>query len=184
MPRKRRVKAVAVVVRPTAPVQLGRLDPATGKLWLTQDGIAYIFEVSVKTINEHIQHILVKVPETSVNDYRITASDGKRYVKKHYSLETFFHVGMRVKTSMAARRYRRIAARKLAELFMTGKTTSDAEWIGLLTDLFKGGIIRELEPGDEVFAPPKPKALAAPTAAKTATPDGKADRAWQAFNWG
>lgn len=69
-------------------------------VYLSQDGIAKLFDTSKSSISEHISHILKdgELSEDSVvRNYRITASDGKNYNTKFYSLEMILAIGFRVR---------------------------------------------------------------------------------------
>jgi hypothetical protein len=49
-------------------------------IWLTQKGMAELFQKNVRTINEHIQNIFAEgelAPESVIRKFRITADDGK-----------------------------------------------------------------------------------------------------------
>ena len=53
-----------------------------GTIWLTQKLMAELFDVDVRTINEHVLNILKsqELDQNSViRNFRITASDGKNY---------------------------------------------------------------------------------------------------------
>jgi hypothetical protein len=59
-------------------------------IWLTQKLISTLFDVTVPTINEHLKSIFSsnELEEDSViRNFRITASDGKKYHTKHYNLK-------------------------------------------------------------------------------------------------
>jgi len=56
-------------------------------IWLTQKMMAELYDVDIRTINDHIQKVLNdgELSENSViRKYRITASDGKNYNTLHY----------------------------------------------------------------------------------------------------
>ncbi len=68
-------------------------------VWLTQKLIAKLFDVSVATVNEHLQNIFRtnELEENSViRKFLITASDGKNYNTKHYNLEVIISLGYRI----------------------------------------------------------------------------------------
>ena len=68
-------------------------------IWLTQKRIAELFETTVSNINIHLKNLFEKkeIDEDSViKDSLITASDGKKYKTRFYSLETIIAVGYRV----------------------------------------------------------------------------------------
>ncbi|MDO9399837.1 MAG: virulence RhuM family protein [bacterium] len=84
-------------------------------VWLTQKLIATLFEVDVRTVNEHLKNIFLEqeLNESSViRNFRITASDGKSYDTKHYNLEAIIAIGYRVNSERA------IAFRKWATLVL------------------------------------------------------------------
>ncbi|MGX3021289.1 virulence RhuM family protein [Ursidibacter sp. B-7004-1] len=69
------------------------------EIWLTQKRIAELFEVNVRTVNEHLKNIFEseELNELSViRNFRITATDGKNYNTKHYNLDAVISVGYRV----------------------------------------------------------------------------------------
>ena len=73
-----------------------------GMVWLNQSQMAELFDTSVPNINTHINNIL-RDRELSVDsvikNYLITATDGKKYTVKFYSLEMIMAVGFRVRSS-------------------------------------------------------------------------------------
>ena len=73
-------------------------------LWLTQDAIALLFDKGRSTIAEHLQNIFQsqELQEDSVcRKFRRTASDGKNYAIKYYSLDAIISVGYRVNSVRA-----------------------------------------------------------------------------------
>ena len=59
-------------------------------IWLTQKMMAALYDVSVPAINQHLKRLFSdsELEEDSVvKQYLITASDGKNYQTKHYSLQ-------------------------------------------------------------------------------------------------
>lgn len=70
-------------------------------IWIAQSAIAELFEVSKSSISEHIKNILTKKELTEasvVRNFRTTASDGKNYNIKFYSLEMILAIGFRVRS--------------------------------------------------------------------------------------
>jgi len=68
-------------------------------VWLSQRQMAELFEKDVRTINEHIKNIFSEgeLEENSViRNFRITASDGKKYNTNMYNLDLIISVGYRV----------------------------------------------------------------------------------------
>jgi hypothetical protein len=71
--------------------------------WLSQKLMAELFQVSIPTINEHLKNLFAdgELAEGAVvRNSRITASDGKEYLTKHYSLDAIIAVGYRVRSSV------------------------------------------------------------------------------------
>ena len=91
-------------------------------IWLTQKLMATLFDVNVRTINEHLKNIFAgsELDEDSViRKFRITASDGKRYTTNFYNLDAIISVGYRV-NSKRATQFRQWATRVLREFAIKG----------------------------------------------------------------
>lgn len=91
-------------------------------LWLTQKMMGELFEISVKTISEHLKNIFdsKELDNTSViRNFRITASDGKNYNTQFYNLDAVISVGYRV-NSKKATEFRQWATRILKEFSIKG----------------------------------------------------------------
>lgn len=59
-------------------------------IWLTQKRMAEVFDVDVRTINEHLKNIFSTnelIENSVIRNFRITAADGKNYLTNFYSLE-------------------------------------------------------------------------------------------------
>lgn len=68
-------------------------------LWLTQKMMAELFDCSIDNISLHLKNIFTdgELEENSViEDFSITANDGKNYQTKHYNLDAIIAVGYRV----------------------------------------------------------------------------------------
>ncbi|MEI6376730.1 MAG: cell filamentation protein Fic, partial [bacterium] len=68
-------------------------------IWLTQKMMGVLYDVDVRTINYHLKKIFSdkELKEDSViQNFRITASDGKTYDTRHYSLSATIAVGYKV----------------------------------------------------------------------------------------
>ena len=68
-------------------------------LWLTQKGMAKVFDCSTDNISLHLKNIFNdnELDEKSVvEDSSVTASDGKNYKTKIYNLDAIIAVGYRV----------------------------------------------------------------------------------------
>jgi hypothetical protein len=73
-------------------------------IWLTQKMLATLYDVDVRTINEHIQKIFKDdelSEEAVIRNFRITASDGKTYNVKHYNIQMIIAVGFKVNSERA-----------------------------------------------------------------------------------
>ena len=58
-------------------------------VWLSQKMLAVLYDVNVRTVNEHLKNIFTDSElqeEAVVRKFRITASDGKNYNTNHYNL--------------------------------------------------------------------------------------------------
>src|SRR3972149_10477262 len=76
---------------------------AQENIWLTQKLIAQLFECSIDNVSLHLKNIFAEReldPNSVVEEYSITASDGKKYKAKHYNLETIIAVGYRVNSNL------------------------------------------------------------------------------------
>ncbi|MBI2600568.1 virulence RhuM family protein [Candidatus Daviesbacteria bacterium] len=96
-------------------------------VWLTQKLIAELFDVDVRTVNEHLKNIFseVELDESSViRKFRITADDGKTYDTKHYNLDTILAVGYRVRSEQGTQ-FRKWATERLREYLIKGFTLDD-----------------------------------------------------------
>ncbi|MBN8853058.1 MAG: cell filamentation protein Fic [Sphingobacteriales bacterium 50-39] len=95
--------------------------------WLSQKKMAELFNVSVKTINEHLQNIFNTNEldrDSVIRNFRITATDGKNYNTQFYHLDAIIAVGYRV-NSMEATRFRIWATKTLREFIIKGFVLDD-----------------------------------------------------------
>lgn len=77
---------------------------ADENVWLTQKMMAILYDVDVRTINYHLKKIFLdsELQENSViQNFRITADDGKNYNTKHYNLSAIIAVGYKVNSERA-----------------------------------------------------------------------------------
>ena len=96
-------------------------------VWLTQKLIAELFDVNVRTVNEHLKNIFLEqeLAENSViRNFRITAADGKGYDTKHYNLDAILAVGYRVRSDRGTQ-FRKWATERLREYLIKGFTLDD-----------------------------------------------------------
>jgi len=91
-------------------------------IYLSQKLIAQLFDVDVRTVNEHLKHIFAsgELQEVSViRKFRITATDGKNYSTNFYNLDAIISVGYRV-NSVRATQFRQWATQVLREFAVKG----------------------------------------------------------------
>ena len=76
-------------------------------IWLTQKMMAVLYNVDVRTINEHIQKIFADselAAEATIRNFRIVQIEGSRQVArdvKHYNLQMIIAVGFKVNNERA-----------------------------------------------------------------------------------
>lgn len=86
-------------------------------MWLTQANMVDLYQVSKKTISEHINNIINDgelEAHSVVRNFRTTASDGKVYNVLYYSLEMVLAVGYRVRGNRGIQ-FRKWATAQLKE---------------------------------------------------------------------
>ena len=99
-------------------------------VWLSQKNMSELYQVSVKTINEHIVNIYNEgelTPEATIRKFRIVQTEGKREVARtieHYNLEAILAVGYRVR-SHRGMQFRQWATAQLQELLVKGFVMDD-----------------------------------------------------------
>jgi hypothetical protein len=96
-------------------------------VWASQKGMAEIFDVDVRTINEHLQNIFKSqelLESTVIRKFRITAVDNKNYDTGFYSLDAIISVGYRV-NSYRATQFRVWATSVLKEYLIKGYSLDD-----------------------------------------------------------
>jgi hypothetical protein len=77
---------------------------ADESIWLTQKMMGVLYDVNVRTVNEHLKKVFAdsELQEDSViRKFRITASDGKTYDTQHYKLPAIIAVGYKVNSERA-----------------------------------------------------------------------------------
>lgn len=77
---------------------------ADENVWLTQKMMAVLYDVDVRTVNYHLKKVFSdsELQEDSViQNFRITAADGKSYDTKHYNLSAIIAVGYKVNSERA-----------------------------------------------------------------------------------
>ena len=77
---------------------------ADENIWLSQKMMGVLYDVNVRTVNEHLKKIFAdsELQEDSViRKFRITATDGKNYNTLHYNLSAIIAVGYKVNSERA-----------------------------------------------------------------------------------
>lgn len=96
-------------------------------LWLTQKMMAELFGCSTDNISFHLKNIFQdeELNEDSVTEeFSVTATDGKKYSTKHYSLDAIVAIGYRV-NSKRATQFRIWATKILKEYIIKGFAMND-----------------------------------------------------------
>lgn len=125
------------------------LYAAEGTVWLTQNGMAELFNTSKQNISLHLKNIFIdnELSENSVvKDSLTTAADGKQYQTKQYNLDAILAVGFRVRSPRAVQ-FRRWANTVLREYLIKGFAMDDVrlkqadkwdyfdEWLARIRDI-------------------------------------------------
>ena len=100
-------------------------------LWLTQKGMAKVFDVQVPAISKHLKNIFDEeelVRNSVISKMEITASDGKKYNTEMYNLDAVIAVGYRV-NSRKATEFRIWATKILKEYMLKGFALNDEKFI-------------------------------------------------------
>jgi hypothetical protein len=98
--------------------------------WLSQKKMAELFNVDVRTINEHLQNIFKSgelEKDATIRNFRIVQTEGNRRVARgvdFYNLDAIIAVGYRV-NSMEATRFRIWATQTLREFIIKGFVLDD-----------------------------------------------------------
>jgi len=96
-------------------------------LWLSQQGMADLFQTSKQNIAKHLKAIFAEKelnPNSVVNSWLTTASDGKQYRVLHYNLSAILAVGYRVR-SLRGSQFRRWATERLEDYLVKGFALDD-----------------------------------------------------------
>lgn len=94
-------------------------------IWLSQKMMAVLFDVNVRTINEHLKNIFEAdelLPEATIRNFRIVQKEGNRDVTRgidYYSLDAIISVGYRV-NSKRATQFRQWATSVLRDFAIKG----------------------------------------------------------------
>lgn len=77
---------------------------ADESVWITQKMMGMLYDVNVRTVNEHLKKIFSDSElqeESVIRKFRITAADGKQYNTQHYHLNAIIAVGYKVNSERA-----------------------------------------------------------------------------------
>lgn len=111
-------------------------------VWLSQAQMAELFQTTKQNVSLHINNCFKEGEldaRAVVKDFLTTASDGKNYSTKYYSLDVIISVGYRVK-SLRGTQFRKWALEILKEYLVKGFAMNDA----LLKKAGGGSYFREL----------------------------------------
>ncbi|MEL1240223.1 virulence RhuM family protein [Flavobacterium flavipallidum] len=100
---------------------------ADENIWLTQKMMGALYNVNVRTVNEHLQKIFKDnelQDEAVIRKFRITASDGKNYDTQHYNLSAIIAVGYKVNSERAVQ-FRKWATQIVQEFTIKGFAMDD-----------------------------------------------------------
>jgi hypothetical protein len=100
---------------------------ADENIWLSQKMMGTLYDVNVRTINEHLQKIFKDnelQDDTVIRNFRITASDGKNYNTQHYNLSAIIAVGYKVNSERAVQ-FRKWATQIVQEFTIKGFAMDD-----------------------------------------------------------
>lgn len=100
---------------------------ADENVWLSQKMMALLYDVDVRTINYHLKKVFADSEleeEAVIQNFRITAADGKSYDTKHYNLSGIIAVGYKVNSERAVQ-FRKWATRVIQEFTIKGFAMDD-----------------------------------------------------------
>jgi len=96
-------------------------------IWLSQKMMGELYNVNVRTINEHLQKIFKDSElqdDSVIRKFRITASDGKNYDTQHYNLSAIIAVGYKINSERAVQ-FRKWATQILQVFTIKGFAMDD-----------------------------------------------------------
>ena len=100
---------------------------ADENIWLSQKMMGTLYNVNVRTINEHLKKIFNDNElqnDAVIRNFRITASDGKNYNTQHYNLSAIIAVGYKVNSERAVQ-FRKWATQIVQEFTIKGFAMDD-----------------------------------------------------------
>ena len=129
---------------------------ADENLWMSQSGMAELFQTSKQNIAKHLKAIFSEgelVQNSVVNSWLTTAADGKRYRVEYYNLSAILAVGYRVR-SMRGTQFRRRATTQLNEFLVKGFVMDDERLKNPETGVYFEQLlerIRDIRSSEKVF---------------------------------
>ncbi|KKP47008.1 MAG: Virulence protein [Candidatus Woesebacteria bacterium GW2011_GWA1_33_30] len=99
-------------------------------VWLTQKQISELYQVDIRTINEHLINVFIEKEldtKSTIRNFRILRMEKERSVSrsiKHYNLEAILAVGYRVRSEQGTQ-FRKRATERLREYLIKGFTMDD-----------------------------------------------------------
>lgn len=99
-------------------------------IWMTQKSLASLYQVSLKTINEHIGNIIKEGEldeNRTIRNFRIVQTEGIREITRavnHYNLEMILAIGYRVRNNVGIH-FRKWASNVLSEYMQKGFVMND-----------------------------------------------------------
>ena len=96
-------------------------------IWLSQKMMGMLYNIETHTVNYHLKKIFfdAELQKNSViREFRITASDGKKYDTQHYNLSAIIAVGYKVNSERAVQ-FRKWATQILQEFTIKGFAMGD-----------------------------------------------------------
>ncbi|MDR2007765.1 MAG: virulence RhuM family protein [Alphaproteobacteria bacterium] len=114
-------------------------------IWLSQKGMAMLFDVGVPAINKHLKNIFEDgelIEDSVISILEITANDGKNYQTQFYNLDAIISVGYRVNSNKATQF--RIWATKILKEFMQKGFVLDDERLKQGQSVFGKDYFQEL----------------------------------------
>lgn len=99
-------------------------------VWLTQKLISELFDVDVRTVNEHLKNIFLEQElddNSTIRNFRIVQKEASRKVARdinHYNLDVILAVGYRVRSDRGTQ-FRKWATERLREYLIKGFTMDD-----------------------------------------------------------
>jgi hypothetical protein len=100
---------------------------ADENIWLSQKMMAVLYNVNVRTINDHLKKIFADnelEKDSVIRKFRITAIDGKNYNTLHYNLSATIAVGYKVNSERAVL-FRKWATQIVQEFTIKGFAMDD-----------------------------------------------------------